>query len=179
MFEIHTSQIYPDRLKKVSSYTWEYTWDIEENTREVPVDTSISTNAEHSEYIIEENTTNVIEGDNTDNGMGSSSIPVYRGILSESIADTPIETENRTYYTYKSVTIAEPISSNRIIESVISSIMSVSQELKLANDYNAAVISKSNDANLVKKKDRYINWLNLRSNIKTEIEEICLERGIE
>ena len=179
MLEIHTSETYPERLKKISNYTWEYTWDIEENTREVPVDTSISTNAEHSEYIIEENTTNVIEDNNNGGGMENSSIPVYIGILSESVTDTPIETENRTYYVYKSVTIAEPISSNRIIESVISSIITPSQELKLANDYNAAVISESNDVNVIRKKEKYMNWLNLRSAIKAEIEEVCLENGIE
>ena len=107
--------------------------------------------------------------------------PAYYGILSE--ADNPVidnsVTEIKTFYNYNEVILNEPISSNKIIETVLSKVMSVSQELKLANDYNAMVIAERTDDVALNKKNRYLEWLTLRDSLKSDIESACQEKGIE
>ncbi len=91
--------------------------------------------------------------------------------------------ETRTQWKCDEVTVYEPLTANKITESVIASICPASHEQKLVNEYNAAnlgLIGGSKTSDEAKQRiAAYKEFLEYRNDLKTKVDEDCAELGID
>ena len=73
----------------------------------------------------------------------------------------------------------EPLSQNKFIEAAMSLIYGNDYEDKLINEYNAAALGIYDAETSAAMVERYKAFLANRKAMKTEIERICIENGIE
>ena len=191
----HTSDTIPERLSKTSIYTWEYAWDIKEEEIEVPVEQTSQpeeiTEPEESELAEPQEISVGMEYEVIDNDNNTYEPPVYDKIKEGEVPQLQFTEETnsssiwkremvkKTVYTYNSVLVNEPITSNKVISAVISATMDVNYEQKLINEYNEVIINKDKSEEGERKKQKYSDWLTLRSKLKADCEEVCAEHNIE
>lgn len=87
--------------------------------------------------------------------------------------------ESITQWKCDEVVIWAPLTSNKIISTVINELWDINYEQKLLNEYNAAKLNIYEDALNVVKIENYKKFLLTRQNVKTQIENDCLELNIK
>lgn len=119
--------------------------------------------------------------------VGNGSYRYRWDIQSETVearnnADDEAASEERVQYSCLEIVVWGELTSNKILEAVISSVWDNNREQKLINDYNAASLgvygSKTSDA----AKERiaaYTEFLNSRAALKEQIDADCAELNIE
>lgn len=78
-------------------------------------------------------------------------------------------------YQCDEVTVWNPITSNKVTKTVITTMYDRDFEQKLINEYNAVKLGISTDTT---KLDAYTNYLTERDNLKKQIDNDCKENGI-
>lgn len=84
-----------------------------------------------------------------------------------------------TGYDYDQVRVYEPISANKILAAVIADAYDQSYELKLVNEYNAAINGLYDDDTAEEKKTAYTSYLTTRAALKDQVDADCEELGIK
>lgn len=104
-------------------------------------------------------------------------------LYSYDIQETTTTDENgdtQTNYTFQQVRVYEPITANKILAKVIQDNFEQSYELKLVNEYNAAVNGLYDDDNTATaKKEAYTNYLTTRAALKAQVDSDCKSLGID
>lgn len=99
-------------------------------------------------------------------------IHVEEGILDYSTDDEVIIVDDAKWVANE-VELSAPLSANKIIEAVITKTWSNSQEQKLVNEYNAAMLGISNGEEAERAKEAYSTFLRERAELKARIEVDC------
>lgn len=93
------------------------------------------------------------------------------------------EEEQRTQWQCEEVTVWSPITSNKITKAVITDYLGNSNyEQKLINEYNAAKLGlydANTHAEAQKHINMYIEYLNTRIKLKTQVDADCAKLGIK
>lgn len=71
------------------------------------------------------------------------------------------------------VVVPTPLSTNGIIEAVISETWPSNKEQKFVNEYNAAVLGISNGEDAERAKEAYTSFLRERAELKAQVERDC------
>ena len=88
------------------------------------------------------------------------------------------ETTKETQYDFETVRTYLPISSNKLLQAVITDAYPADYEQKLVNEYNSAVFGLYDDETAVRKMDAYKAFLQARAELKAMVEADCAEEGI-
>lgn len=80
---------------------------------------------------------------------------------------------NDVQWVANEVELLAPLSANKIIEAAITKTWSNSQEQKLVNEYNAAMLGISNGEEAERAKDAYSAFLRERAELKAQVERDC------
>ena len=88
------------------------------------------------------------------------------------------ETITETQYEYETVRTYLPISSNKLLQAVITDAYTSDYEQKLVNEYNSAVMGLYDDETATRKIDAYKAFLQSRAELKAMVESDCKEAGI-
>ena len=80
---------------------------------------------------------------------------------------------NDVQWVANEVELLAPLSANKIIESAITKTWSNSQEQKLVNEYNAAMLGISNGEEAERAKEAYSAFLRERAELKAQVERDC------
>ena len=83
-----------------------------------------------------------------------------------------------TQYDFETVRTYLPISSNKLLQAVITDAYPADYEQKLVNEYNSAVIGMYDEETAAKKIDAYKAFLQAREELKAMVESDCKEAGI-
>lgn len=86
--------------------------------------------------------------------------------------------EKKTQWECDEVTVWAPVSSNKIMEAVISHEWDANYEQKLLNEYYSAQLGILTDDAADKATERYKNFLSERHTLKESVDEDCEELGI-
>ena len=88
------------------------------------------------------------------------------------------ETTTETHYEYETVRTYLPISSNKLLQAVITDTYPADYEQKLVNEYNSAVMGLYDEETAARKIDAYKAFLQARAELKEMVEADCKEAGI-
>lgn len=112
---------------------------------------------------------------------------LYRFNIEEQTSELQTEygetNETHTQWKCDEVTVYEPLTANKITETVIASICPATHEQKLVNEYNAAnlgMVGGSKTSEEAKKRiAAYKEFLEYRNALKIQVDEDCAELGIK
>lgn len=90
-----------------------------------------------------------------------------------------IEIEETLQWSCDEVTVWSPLTSNKITQAVISEIYDINQEQKLLNEYNSAKLGLYDTNKANEKTASYLDFLNQRNILKTQIDNDCEILGIK
>lgn len=102
---------------------------------------------------------------------------LYHYDIAETTA-TNEDGEEYTTYEYEEVRVYEPITANKLLAAVIADKYDQSYELKLVNEYNAAINGLYDDDTAEAKKTAYTDYLTARAELKTQVDSDCEDLGI-
>lgn len=88
------------------------------------------------------------------------------------------ETTTETQYDFEMVRTYLPISSNKLLQAVITDAYHADYEQKLVNEYNSAVIGLYDEETAELKIEAYKAFLQARAELKSMVESDCKEAGI-
>lgn len=88
------------------------------------------------------------------------------------------ENTTKTQYEYETVRTYLPISSNKLLQAVITDAYPADYEQKLVNEYNSAVMGLYDEETAERKIDAYKAFLQARAELKAMVESDCKEAGI-
>ena len=88
------------------------------------------------------------------------------------------ETTTETQYDFETVRTYLPISSNKLLQAVITDAYPADYEQKLVNEYNSAVMGLYDEETAARKIDAYKAFLQARAELKAMVESDCAEEGI-
>ena len=88
------------------------------------------------------------------------------------------ETTTETQYDFDTVRTYLPISSNKLLQAVITDAYPSDYEQKLVNEYNSAVMGLYDAETAERKIDAYKAFLQARDELKAMVEADCKEAGI-
>ena len=88
------------------------------------------------------------------------------------------ETTTETQYDFETVRTYLPISSNKLLQAVITDVYPADYEQKLVNEYNSAVMGLYDEETAARKIDAYKAFLQARAELKAMVESDCAEEGI-
>ena len=88
------------------------------------------------------------------------------------------ETTTETQYDFETVRTYLPISSNKLLQAVITDAYTSDYEQKLVNEYNSAVMGLYDEDTAARKIDAYKAFLQARAELKAMVEADCKEEGI-
>ena len=88
------------------------------------------------------------------------------------------ETTTETQYDFETVRTYLPISSNKLLQAVITDAYTSDYEQKLVNEYNSAVMGLYDAETAERKIDAYKAFLQARAELKAMVESDCKESGI-
>ena len=88
------------------------------------------------------------------------------------------ETTTETQYDFETVRTYLPISSNKLLQAVITDAYTSDYEQKLVNEYNSAVMGLYDEDTAARKIDAYKAFLQARAELKAMVEADCKEAGI-
>jgi hypothetical protein len=88
-------------------------------------------------------------------------------------------TTTREQYSCYEVTVWGPLTSNKILESVISAVWGNNREQKLINEYNAAQLGVYEESEAKSKVEAYKAFLSERNRLKEQVEADCAENSIQ
>ena len=88
------------------------------------------------------------------------------------------ENTMETQYDFDTVRTYLPISSNKLLQAVITDAYPVDYEQKLVNEYNSAVMGLYDEDTAAKKTAEYKDFLEARAALKAMVESDCAEAGI-
>ena len=88
------------------------------------------------------------------------------------------ETTTETQYDFETVRTYLPISSNKLLQAVITDAYPADYEQKLVNEYNSALMGLYDAETAERKIDAYKAFLQARAELKAMVESDCKEAGI-
>ena len=88
------------------------------------------------------------------------------------------ETTTETQYDFETVRTYMPISSNKLLQAVITDAYPADYEQKLVNEYNSAVMGLYDEETAERKYEAYKAFLQARAELKAMVESDCKESGI-
>ena len=107
---------------------------------------------------------------------------IYSFHIAEKQVEMPMEdgeeTTTETQYDFETVRTYLPISSNKLLQAVITDAYPADYEQKLVNEYNSAVMGLYDEETAARKIDAYKAFLQARAELKAMVEADCKEAGI-
>lgn len=88
------------------------------------------------------------------------------------------ETTTETQYDFETVRTYLPISSNKLLQAVITDAYPSDYEQKLVNEYNSAMMGLYDEETAARKIDVYKSFLQTRAELKAMVETDCAKEGI-
>lgn len=100
----------------------------------------------------------------------------YRWDIKEVTIDT-VE-EQRTQWQCEQVVVYAPLTSNKIVQAVISEVWGLNIENKMLNEFNGAQLGVYDEATAAEKIAKYKQFLAERNALKAQVDADCKEAGI-
>lgn len=105
---------------------------------------------------------------------------VTREVVSEA-EDSEASQEEKTQYSCREVVVWPPVTANKITEAVISASIERDREMKLINDYYSVILGlfgEKQSGEAQAKTEAYTQFLQMRADLKTQVDTDCEELGI-